>query len=55
MIKLKNILIETYVPGISDTDIVAATIIGEAGGESFKGMQAIKMCYKIEQTNEVQV
>jgi spore germination cell wall hydrolase CwlJ-like protein len=42
MIKLKNILIETYVPGISDTDIVAATIIGEAGGESFKGMQAIK-------------
>ena len=42
MLKLKNILFETYVPGISDTDIVASTIVGEAGGESYNGMQAIK-------------
>ena len=42
MIKLKDILNETYVSNISDTDIVAATIVGEAGGESYEGMQAIK-------------
>ena len=42
MIKLKDILNESYISGILDTDIVAATIIGEAGGESYEGMQAIK-------------
>ena len=42
MIKLKNILTESYVPGVSDIDIIAATIIGEAGGEGYKGMAAVK-------------
>ena len=42
MIKLKDILKESYVTGVSDTDIIAATIIGEAGGESYEGMQAVK-------------
>lgn len=42
MIKLKDILNESYVPGVSDIDIIAATIIGEAGGEGYKGMQAVK-------------
>ncbi len=42
MIKLKDILNESYVPGVSDIDIIAATIIGEAGGEGYKGMTAVK-------------
>jgi N-acetylmuramoyl-L-alanine amidase len=42
MIKLKNILSETYIPTVSDVDIIAATIVGEAGGEGYTGMQAIK-------------
>ena len=42
MIKLKDILKESYVTGVSNTDIIAATIIGEAGGESYEGMQAVK-------------
>lgn len=35
-------VINSYISGISDTDVVAATIVGEAGGESITGMQAIK-------------
>ena len=42
MIKLKNILNESYVLGVSDIDIIAATIVGEAGGEGYEGMQAVK-------------
>ena len=42
MIKLKNILTKSYVADISDIDIIAATIVGEAGGEGYKGMQAVK-------------
>ena len=33
MIRLKNLLNEAYVPGVSDSDVIAATIVGEAGGE----------------------
>lgn len=42
MIRLKDILNESYVSGVSDIDIVAATIVGEAGGEGYEGMQAVK-------------
>jgi N-acetylmuramoyl-L-alanine amidase len=42
MIRLKDILNESYVAGISDIDIVATTIVGEACGEGYKGMQAVK-------------
>tara|TARA_R110001632_G_scaffold172343_1_gene291687 strand:- start:66 stop:563 length:498 start_codon:yes stop_codon:yes gene_type:complete len=42
MIKLKNILNESYVSGVSDIDVIAATIVGEAGGEGYEGMQAVK-------------
>lgn len=42
MIRLKRLLTESYIPGISDTIIIAATIIGEAGGEGSEGMHAIK-------------
>ena len=42
MIKLKNILTESYVADISDIDIIAATIVGEAGGEGYRGMTAVK-------------
>jgi len=42
MIKLKNILNESYVSGISDIEVIAATIIGEAGGEGMNGMKAVK-------------
>jgi hypothetical protein len=42
MIKLKNILNESYITGVSDIDVIAATIIGEAGGEGYEGMQAVK-------------
>jgi len=42
MILLKDILNEVYVLGIADIDIVAATIIGEAGGEGTDGMKAVK-------------
>ena len=44
MILLKNILNEDYIPctSPSDVNIVAATIIGEAGGEGIKGMTAVK-------------
>ena len=55
MIKLKNILIETYIPGISDTDIVAATIIEKQAENHLKECKQSKMCYKIEQINEAQV
>lgn len=33
---------KTYLPNIKDTEIVAATLIGEAGGEGKDGMHAIK-------------
>lgn len=36
-----NVLNESYLNGISDNEIVAATIIGEAGGEDESGMKAI--------------
>ena len=52
MIKLKDILNESYISGILDTDIVAATIIGEAGGESYEGMQAIKNVLQNRATNK---
>lgn len=42
MILLKNILNESYISNISDIDVVAATIIGEAGGEGNDGMKAVK-------------
>jgi N-acetylmuramoyl-L-alanine amidase len=42
MILLKNILNESYISNISDIDIIAATIIGEAGGEGNDGMKAVK-------------
>tara|TARA_R110001632_G_scaffold214459_1_gene341197 strand:+ start:127 stop:618 length:492 start_codon:yes stop_codon:yes gene_type:complete len=42
MIKLKNILNESYVLGVNDNDVIAATIVGEAGGEGYEGMQAVK-------------
>ena len=44
MIKLKDILTESYLPciSISDDDVIAATIIGEAGGEGMDGMKAVK-------------
>ncbi len=42
MILLKNILNESYISDISDIDVVAATIIGEAGGEDTDGMKAVK-------------
>ena len=32
----------SYLSGVDDIEVVAATIIGEAGGESEKGMIAIK-------------
>lgn len=32
----------TYIPNISDVAIIAATLVGEAGGETYKGMQTIK-------------
>ena len=31
-----------YVSGVSDEDIVAATLVGEAGAEGTRGMQAIR-------------
>lgn len=37
-----NKLNESYISGISDAEIIAATLVGEAGGESSKGMKAIK-------------
>ena len=42
MIRLKDILNESYVSGVSDIDVIAATIVGEAGGEGYEGMQAVK-------------
>ncbi len=36
-----HILNESYLNGVNDDEIVAATIIGEAGGEDEKGMKAI--------------
>lgn len=43
---MKNImtfeqLFESYISGISDDDILAATLIGEAGGEDIKGFTAV--------------
>lgn len=32
----------SYISSIKDEDVVAATIVGEAGGEEYKGMLAIK-------------
>jgi spore germination cell wall hydrolase CwlJ-like protein len=32
----------SYIKGVKDSEIIAATIIGEAGGEPYNGMQAIK-------------
>jgi spore germination cell wall hydrolase CwlJ-like protein len=32
----------SYLSGVSDIEVIAATLIGEAGGEGDKGMQAIK-------------
>lgn len=33
---------QSYIKGVSNHDIIAATIIGEAGGESKEGMIAVK-------------
>lgn len=36
-----SVLNESYLKGINDNEIVAATIIGEAGGEDEDGMKAV--------------
>lgn len=36
-----SVLNESYLKGVNDSEIVAATIIGEAGGEDENGMKAI--------------
>lgn len=33
---------ETYISGVNDSEIIAATLIGEAGGEGNEGMIAVK-------------
>jgi hypothetical protein len=38
---LMSLIKESYLPGLNDDEIVAATIIGEAGGETTEGMTAI--------------
>jgi N-acetylmuramoyl-L-alanine amidase len=42
VIRLKHLITESYINGISDSVILAATIIGEAGGEGTDGMHAVK-------------
>jgi hypothetical protein len=34
-------LFESYIPGITDKEILATTLVGEAGGEDRKGMTAV--------------
>lgn len=36
-----GLIVESYLNGVKDNDIVAATLIGEAGGEDEKGMIAV--------------
>jgi len=42
MIQLKSLLSESYLPGVEDYEIVAATLVGEAGGEGQNGMIAVR-------------
>lgn len=39
--KIGKLLNESYLSGIDDNEIVAATLIGEAGGEGTEGMKAV--------------
>ena len=36
-----KLLNESYLNGVDDNEIVAATLVGEAGGEGTKGMEAV--------------
>jgi len=42
MLQLRQLLTESYIPGIEDYEIIAATLVGEAGGEGQNGMIAIR-------------
>jgi len=39
--KILSLINESYLKGIDDNEIVAATLIGEAGGEGANGMKAV--------------
>jgi hypothetical protein len=39
--RIMNLINESYLTGLNDDEIVAATIIGEAGGEDEEGMKAV--------------